>query len=253
MTTASVHDVLGTPVTMPVEIRSARCFVAGFTASSAAVSDAIASRGAADLRPLEIRRGRTPCMLVFVDYIDGDLGPYNEFGVCFLVQPPGSRASRISALRSLAAGDAHALIHELPVDGDFTRAAGRGIWGFPKVIGQFDVDHDSAAKRGRISIDGELVAELSVGRGIPVPDASGDTVLQAYSQLDGVTRRTPWRLTSTSGTRTRLGGARLTLGDHPIGADLGRLGLSRRALMTTSVADLSMTFADAVEIARRED
>ncbi|EGD55116.1 hypothetical protein SCNU_09599 [Gordonia neofelifaecis NRRL B-59395] len=240
--------MLGTDVTMPVQIRSARCFVAGFTASTEAVAAAVRRRGAADLAPLEVRRGRAICMVVFVDYRDGDLGPYNEFGVCFLMQPPGAAASPLRTLRSLGSGDAHALIHQLPVDGEFTMAAGRGIWGFPKVLADFDVDHDSAVKHGRVSQDGRLIADLTVGRGLPVPDTARDTVLQAYSQLDGVTRRTPWRLTSTVGTRTRIGGARLTLGDHPMADELRRLDLSRTALMASSVADLSMVFDDATVI-----
>lgn len=245
MTTPVIHDVLGTDVTMPVRIRSARCFVAGFSASTAAVSAAIARRGATDLAPLEIRRGRSVAMLVFVEYLDGDLGPYDEFGVCFLMKPPMTGASPLRALRSLGSGDAHALIHELPVDGEFTMHAGRSIWGFPKVLADFDVDHDSPVKHGRVSLDGRLVADLSIARGIPVPSTAGDAVLQAYSQLDGVTRRTPWRLESTTGTRARVGGARLTLGDHPMADDLRRLELSKHALMTSSVADLSMTFDDA--------
>lgn len=237
---------------MPVEIRSARCFVAAFTASSAAVRAAIAQRGTADLQPLEVRRGRALCMLVFVDYRDGDLGPYNEFGVCFLMQAPGESASPMRAMRSLGSGDAHALIHELPVDGEFTMAAGRGIWGFPKVLGDFEVDHDSAVKHGKVSIGGKLIADLTVGRGIPVPDSTNDTVLQAYSQLDGVTRQTSWRLKSTTGTRSRLGGGTLKLGSHQIAKDLRRLKLSRHALMTTSVADLSMIFDDATVVDAKE-
>ncbi|QRY61565.1 acetoacetate decarboxylase family protein [Gordonia sp. PDNC005] len=249
--TFSSHTVLGTSVSMPVEIRSARCFMAGFSASATAVDRAIAERGDSDLKPLQVRPGRTMCMLVFVDYIDGDLGPYNEFGVCFLVEDPGStRPSKLGALRSLVKGDAHALIHELPVDGDFTLAAGRGIWGFPKVLADFDVDHTSPIKTGRVLQDGKLIAELDVRRGISVPDNSSEAVLQSYAQLDGVTRRTPWRLTSTTGTRTRIGGATLRLGDHPMADELRRLKLSRHALMSSSVSDLSMRFEDAVVITR---
>lgn len=128
MTHPSRHDVLGSTVTMPVEIRRARCFVAGFTADARAMQAAIDAAGdtRGALAPLRIRRDRGMCMLVFVDYIDGDLGPYNEFGVCFLVDPtttddaPGPGDSRSggswSGLRSLFAGDARALIHRLPVD-----------------------------------------------------------------------------------------------------------------------------------------
>ncbi|GAA3697742.1 acetoacetate decarboxylase family protein [Gordonia hankookensis] len=249
---ASTHDVLGTTVTMPVEIRHARCFVAGFTADSDAVERAIRAggdAGDAHPRPLRIRPGRTMCMLVFVDYVDGDLGPYNEFGVCFLVEDPTRPpSSPIRSLRSLIGGDARALIHHLPVDGDFTLAAGRGIWGFPKTLADFEVDHDSSTKHGRVVADGQLVADLTVRPGIRVPDSSQDTVLNAYSQLDGVLRMTPWRLTSASGTRTRIGGADLVLGTHPIADELRSLKLSRHALMASSVSRVTMAFEDATVI-----
>lgn len=230
-------------VQLPVEIRSARCFVAGFTADARAVGAAISGRGEAELRPLQIRPGRTVCMLVFVEYLDGDLGPYHEFGVCFLLDDPAAPpAAPLAALRALLRGDAHALIHELPVDGEFTMAAGREIWGFPKILAEFDVDHDSRVKHGRVSQGGRLIAELTVRPGVPMPSSASSAVLQSYSQLDGVTRRTPWQLGATTGTRTRLGGASLALGDHPIADGLRALGLSRHALTSSSVAGLSMTF-----------
>ncbi|AZG48365.1 acetoacetate decarboxylase family protein [Gordonia insulae] len=252
MTHAATHEVLGTTVTMPVEIRHARCFVAGFSADSGAVEHAITAAGTGEgqLRPLRIKPGRTMCMLVFVDYVDGDLGPYNEFGVCFLVEDPSRPpASPLRALRSLAGGDARALIHHLPVDGDFTLAAGRGIWGFPKTLAEFDVDHESATKHGRVTADGSLIADLTVRPGIRVPDSGKDAVLNAYSQLDGVLRRTPWKLTSTAGTRTRIGGAELELGTHPVADELRSLRLSRHALMSSSVDRVTMTFEDATVVA----
>ncbi|WP_168699536.1 acetoacetate decarboxylase family protein [Gordonia paraffinivorans] len=251
MSAPSTHDVLGTTVTMPVEIRHARCFVAGFTADTAAVQRAIDSESArpGTLRPLRIRPGRSMCMIVFVDYIDGDLGPYNEFGVCFLVEDPSQPpTSPLSALASLVKGDARALVHRLPVDGEFTLAAGRGIWGFPKTLADFDVDHTSAGRHGRVEADGRLIADLRLKAGLKVPDTTADTVLNAYSQLDGVTRMTPWRLTSVSGTRTRIGGATLTLGDHPIADELRSLRLGRHALMSSSVEKITMRFEDPIVI-----
>ncbi|NMO00100.1 acetoacetate decarboxylase family protein [Gordonia sp. TBRC 11910] len=233
---------------MPVQIRDARCFVAAFTADARAVATAIAHTG---LTPLRIRpgltgAGRTMCMLVFVDYIDGDLGPYNEFGVCFLVDSPDDAASDRSALRSLIAGDARALVHHLPVDGEFTLAAGRGIWGFPKTLAEFSVTHDAETKHGVVHQDGRLVVDLKVRKGIPVPDSpsSDDVVLHAYSHLDGVTRSTDWRLSATSGTRSRIGGAALKLGSGPIADELRALKLSRHALLASSVDHLAMTFEE---------
>ncbi|MDL9936663.1 acetoacetate decarboxylase family protein [Gordonia sp. ABSL1-1] len=251
MSNPSAHQILGTEVTMPVEIRTARCFVAGFTADLTAVTRAIDAEAATPgtLRPLRIRPGRTMCMLVFVDYVDGDLGPYNEFGICFLVEDPTQPpASALSAFGKLARGDARALVHRLPVDGDFTLAAGRGIWGFPKTLADFDVDHDATTKHGRLSVDGALAVDLRVRRGLPVPSSASETVLNAYSQLDGVLRMTPWRLTSTTGTRTRIGGADLTLGDGAIADELRALKLGRHAMMSSSVDHLTMCFDDAVVI-----
>ncbi|WP_267615372.1 acetoacetate decarboxylase family protein [Gordonia bronchialis] len=254
MTAPPTHDVLGTTVTMPVEIRNARCFVAGFSADAAAVQRAIDSSAprAGVLRPLRIRPGRAMCMIVFIDYIDGDLGPYNEFGVCFLVEDPQAPpTSPVAAMRKLIRGDARALIHRLPVDGEFTLAAGRGIWGFPKTLAEFDVDHDSATKHGKVRVDGRTALDLRVRPGIPVPGSAADTVLNAYSQLDGVLRLTPWRLTSTQDTRTRVGGARLTLGQGPIADELRSLRLSRHALMSSSVGRLTMTFENPTVVQRR--
>jgi hypothetical protein len=50
---------------------------------------------------------------------------------------------------------------------------------------------------------------------------------------------------STTGVRTRLGGARIRLGDHPYAKELATLGLPKRALMTQSAANVEMSFGDA--------
>jgi Acetoacetate decarboxylase (ADC) len=241
----TTHEVLGTEVQMPVRIRHASCFVAGFTASAPAAQAMIAGTG---LRVMQVRPGRTMCMLVFVDYVDGDLGPYNEFGVCLLLEDPDTpgKSTILGNLRSLATGQARALVHRLPVDGDFTLAAGRGIWGFPKTLADFDVDHSSATKRGAVSEAGTLIAALTIRPGFRVPDSDATAVLRAYSHLGGATRETPWVLNRTGDTRTRPGGATLQLGSHPIADELRGLRLSRHALMTSSVGHIEMTFEDAV-------
>lgn len=68
--------------------------------------------------------------------------------------------------------------------------------------------------------------------------------LTAYSHLDGVTRHTSWEM-DPQGIRSRPGGADLRLGDHPIGRELAGLGLPRRALFSTVIPNLAMTFGDA--------
>ncbi|SPZ39035.1 acetoacetate decarboxylase [Rhodococcus wratislaviensis] len=227
---------------MPVEIRAASAFMAMYSVPTVAAQSLIDYTG---LEILQFRPGRGVCVLVFVDYADGDLGPYNEFGVAFLVRDHRSDGASVPKdLKALARGRAGALIHQLPVDGDFTLAAGRGIWGFPKVLADFDVDHTGSVKRGSVSQGGRLIAQLSVKQGIPVPGSGAGTSLAAYSHLDGLTRFTTWDMSPT-GVRSRPGGAELKLGSHPIADELRSLGLPKRALVTSSIPELKMTFGDA--------
>lgn len=231
---------------MPVRIRLAHAFMATYLVPAEQAQCLIDYSG---LRILRLPGGRALCTLVFVDYVDGDLGPYNEFGVSFMVRHhTAAAASGIGALRALTTGRAGVLIHKLPVDGDFTLAAGRGIWGFPKELAEFAVDHDSRTRSGALHQNGQLIADLSVRRGFATPRrrAAGSS-FDAYSHIDGVTRCTRWEM-RPSGMRARFGGAELTLGEHAIAAELRSLGLPRRALMSSSVGRLAMTFEDAIAI-----
>ncbi|MFZ2510440.1 MAG: acetoacetate decarboxylase family protein [Gordonia sp. (in: high G+C Gram-positive bacteria)] len=243
------YEVSGQTVTLPVQIRHARCFVGAFTADAIAIATAIAAAGdpLVALRPIQVRPGRGLCMLVFIDYVDGDLGPYHEFGVCFPVTASAGSGPG-SSMKALFRGDARAVVHRLPVDGAFTLAAGREIWGFPKIMADFDVDHDSPVKRGRVSQDGALIADLTVRPGLKASSMTADTTLQVYSQLDRIVRLIPWQITEIGQTQTRIGGARLALGDHRIGQELAGLRLSRHALMSSSIDHLAMSFGAAEQV-----
>jgi hypothetical protein len=236
------HDVLGQTVSMPVQIRLANAFTAVYSVSAEAAQRAIDYSG---LEILRVRPGRGLCCLVFVNYIDGDLGPYNEFGIAYMVRKHDkSGGSVLSDLKSLATGNYGVFIHQLPVDGEFTMAAGRGIWGFPKVLADFETDHSGPVRRGLVRVDGREVVELSVQQGIPVPAGGGGMSVDAYSHLDGVTRSIEWKM-APSGVRSRIGGATLRLGSHPWADELAHLDMSRRALFTSSIPTLGMTFEDA--------
>lgn len=203
------------------------------------------------LRALPVLPGRAMVGLVFVQYVDNDLGPYDELGVAVLVArhdaslPPTPRLRDAwAALRSGAAG---VLIHELPVDGEFTCAAGREIWGFPKQVGTFATELGGATRSTRLVLDDQLVCEFGVRRGLPLPAPGLGLALTAYSHLDGVTRATTWEM-DPSGVRSRPGGATLRLGEHPIARDLAGLGLPRRPLFSTTIANLAMTFGPATPV-----
>jgi hypothetical protein len=176
-------------------------------------------------------------------YVDGDLGKYHEYGTCVMVNPPGSDASGPRALQNAAA-----FIHHLPVDQAFTLEAGQKIWGFPKVMADFTV-RDARQFGFDLSIDGQLAVGMEFRPGLPVPSAftSRAQVLRTYSHREGVTREIPWEM-SLTGVRYRLGGACAWLGDHPYAKELASLGLPKRALFSSSVGNVEMTFGDAREV-----
>lgn len=229
---------------MPVHIRDAETYVAMFSVPARRAQAVIDESG---LEVLRYVPGRTVCALMFVDYHDGDLHRYREFGVGFLVRGPagGGPAGAMGDVRALVSGAAGAYIHRLPVTEDFTLEAGRTIWGFPKVLSRIELTHSPAATRGVVRVDGELVADLRIARGVPVPGGGASSAIDAYSHTAGVTRKIPWTLRA-SGTRTRPGGADLLLGPHPWAEELRSLGLPRRALLTTGIEHVRMRF-DAAE------
>lgn len=229
-----MHQVLDRTVAMPVEIRHARVASAMFPVPARTAQTIIGYSGLDVIRPMP---GRTICSLAFIEYIDGDLGPYHEFAVAFLVRHPDK-------VDSSGVG---AFIHWLPVDGEFTLQAGRQIWGFPKVLTRLPIDW-SGPQRAAVHQDGQLVAAMSVKPGIPLPESDTAPVIDAYSCYDGVTRRIPWTM-RPSQVRMRPGGAVVSLGPHSAAEDLRRLGLDRTpALSSTTVGHLRMTFGEAVEV-----
>jgi hypothetical protein len=72
------------------------------------------------------------------------------------------------------------------------------------------------------------------GRMAPMPQ-------DALAVRDGVLWRTP-SVMHGEGVGTRLGGATLTLGRHPIADELRSLGLPKRALLSTSMEHMRAEF-----------
>lgn len=246
----SQYVIAGETVTMPVQIRRATQHMAMFSVDADAAQRMIDYSG---LQVCRYRPRRAMVILMLMHYVDGDLGPYLEYGTNVMVNPPGSTASGLRAL-----GDAAAFIHHLPVDGAFTMEAGRTIWGYPKVMADFTVrgaNNAAGVRDGQrfgfdVSIDGRHAVSMEFRKGLAVPSAftGKPQVHPTYSHLDGVTRETAGQMT-LSGVRYRPGGVSVRLGGHPIGRELAALGLPKRALISSSAENVQMTFGDAKEIA----
>lgn len=225
---------------MPVQVRTARQHMAMFSVDADAAQRMIDYSG---LRVCRYRPGRAVVVLMLMHYLDSDLGQYLEYGTNVMVNPPGSNASGLRALQS-----AGAFIHHLPVDQAFTLEAGRAIWGYPKVMADFTV-RDGRQFGFDVGIDGQLAVGMEFRPGLPVPAAftARPQVHPTYSHLAGVTRETAGEM-RLSGVRYRPGGVRLWLGDHPYANELASLGLPKRALVSSSVENVQMTFGEAKEI-----
>lgn len=233
----SQHTIAGTVLTMPVRIRHADVHSAMFSVPADAAQAMIDYSG---LQVFQQRPGRAVVNLMLARYLDGDLGSYLEFGTAVMINPPGSDAHGWRAL-----GVAGAFIHHLPVDQAFTMEAGRTIWGFPKIMADFTV-RDGQRLGFDVAADGQHIATLEFGRGLPVPGlfTSKPRTLKAFSHLDGVTREIPWEM-QISGLRWAMGGTTLRLGTHPYAHELAALGLPKRPMMSSTVGHVQMTFGDA--------
>ncbi|MFI6476894.1 acetoacetate decarboxylase family protein [Nonomuraea sp. NPDC050663] len=231
------HLIQGRTVEMPVRIRDATVCTAAYAVRADSARAVLAYSG---LDVAEFLPGKAICMLVFVDYRDGDLDTYHEFGVTFLVRPPGVKATPgLSDIRN-----AGAFVHWLPVDQGFTLSAGRDIWGFPKELAEIDLRLASPYKRCIVRKDGRMVVDLLLRPGVPMPGGSGLLPVTAYTHQDGVTRSVPARA-SFAGARVRPGGALIRLGNHPVAKELSELGLPKRALFTSVTGHAAAEFGEA--------
>ena len=228
----SRHTIAGTELTMPVRVRRARQWTAMFAVDAAAAQAMIDYSG---LRVARALPGRAVVVLMLMQYLDSDLGRYYEYGTNVLVKSPE--------------GPTGAFIHHLPVDQAFTCEAGRSIWGYPKVLADFDVRERGRRLAFDVRHDGRLIVDMEFAAGQPLPAVLGEReqVYRTYSHTDGITRETLGH-SRPSAVRVRPGGVRLRLGDHPYADELRALGLPKRAFVCQTADNVDMTFGDAREI-----
>ncbi|HKV20398.1 MAG TPA: acetoacetate decarboxylase family protein [Mycobacterium sp.] len=234
----SQHTIAGTVLTMPVRVRKADVHSAMFTVDTGAAQRLLDYSG---LKVFEIRSGRAVINLLLTRFVENDLGQYNEFSFCVMVQPPGSN---VHGLRGF--GEAGTFVHRMLVDQGFTLEAGRKIWGYPKIMADFAI-RDGNPFGFDVTADGALLVDMTIGRGLPVPMPSRPQSLLTYTNIDGTTRETAAEQVTT-GMHARLGGATVRLGDHPYAKELASLGLPKKAFACMSIGNADMTFGDATVV-----
>lgn len=220
----------GREVTLPVVVRDAASAAATYLVSAAAARRLLPSPA---LDVVELLPGRALFSIACIDYRDNDLGDYNEVSLALFVRerrvPAGIPGGipYLGAAVDFARSRLATYIYRLPVDQTFTCEAGRGIWGFPKTVEQIDFAAVGERRRCALVMGGRQVLTLSVTAGgtrtLP------DTPMVTYSMIGGALHRTRF-LSGARDVGIRVGGADMTLGDHPLADELRALGLPRRAL-----------------------
>ncbi len=231
------YTIDGRTLTMPVAVRRARNWVANYVVAAGGAQHLIARTG---LEVAEVRPGKALVSVGVVEYDDTDLGSYHEFMVAVIVRRhdagPATPRQRSTEVRK---GRVGVYIHHLPVDDRFSMDAGRGIWGYPKTLAEFEKRTVGRRTEWSVRQDGADVVSMSFRPGwFPLPRQSAPPT---YTLFDVVLRMTPWK-SSPRGTRGRVRGVDITLGSGPIADDLRALGLPKKALLSLHVPEMRATF-----------
>jgi hypothetical protein len=213
VTVDTTYEIQGRTLTFPIQVRDADSWAAQFLVPAKAAQKIVEPTGLEVATPLP---GRAVVNIAFVDYRDTDLDAYHD-GV---------------------------YIHQLPVTQSFTMEAGQSIWGYPKFLANIPIDRHGKYVTCTLDHDGTHVLTMRLKEGGPIRLPQRD--LPTYSLRDDVLRRTAWDQEAT--TRARLGGAKLTLGPHPIADELRTLGLPKRALMCSTMRGMSARFGPALNV-----
>jgi hypothetical protein len=206
-----IFEVDGKPFAMPARVLDASQGWAMYFVSTAAANHSL---GAARdiLSAFDAGGGRTPLMIVGVDYRNSDFGVYPEFVVALTVTVKGDPARQLFT---------HYLA--IVVTQEFTKEAARIAWGLEKIVCP-ELAVRYAADNVLFGIPNTKGRALSI-RFPRFGDArSSDLPTFSVSQRGaGPERRTYWAMTTKSGSGegTQIGGSvELELGDPEDGSCL---------------------------------
>lgn len=207
-------------MSFPIEVRAARMANAVYT-----VPADLAARFVDP--PFEVAaddHGAATVVIGFVDYIDNDLGDYDEV---------------LWSVMARTTDGVHdgTFIWRLPVNQEFTRDAGVRMLGLPKTLEDIVVERDADSVTATLRVDGALVMRQRFPLLIdvePVPMPSPTVCLSVIGDVPAVSASQP-----SGSLRMAFGadGYELELGSHGWADDLRGLGLEGAAPTVLTVCD----------------
>ncbi len=219
-------EIQGRPITFPMEVRAFNAITLGFSVAASAASPLLPGEA---FELVEVGDGIAQLIVSVCDYRDNPWGDYNEVNFGFLARPVGAPADVIGSF-----------VYRMPVDQEFTCAAGNAVMGFPKTVERIDVSYQDNAVRCELW-QGDTLA-LTVESPIAQPTGPRTRMEAAsYSYLDGVPYGTPLDIELGRGV-VEPSDVRVELGAGQIADELRSLGLPTVPDFCSWGEDLSATF-----------
>jgi hypothetical protein len=212
---------------LPVFYRDSSSFAAIYAAPTKAVRPLLRHPS---LRPIELVPGTSLVAITAFEYRDSDIGPYNELSIAVLASIARRPIAGASFLAQLARGVTSAYVWQLPVTTEIARLGGVELYGYPKFLASIDFERGRGRIACQLGADGQNILRLSG----PMLTTSRGTVvrIETYSVRDGIPLRANVitdHLEQAQSLYPR--GVELSLGDHPIAAQLRALELGPRPLI----------------------
>lgn len=166
------------------------------------------------------------------EYVDTDIGPYNELAIAIPLNVPYYRPNL--PLRALVeaqkTGQLHAFVHHLPVTTEVALVSGKRLWNYPKFVAEIDFSEIGTQRSCRLAEGKEHILTMTRER----ISTGAATSNQVFSHLwhERQPQRSEFKLRSASAGQTaRRGTAQLELGgNHPISLELRKALLSTKSI-----------------------
>ncbi len=229
------YEIQGRTIGFPIEVRSARMANAVYTvpaeAAAAVVDDPAFEVDTDD-------HGTASVVVGFVDYLDNDLGDYDEVMLAAMARVAGG-------------GEQGTYIWRLPVNQEFTREAGVRMLGLPKTVEDITIERDASSVTCTLRSGGSLVLRQRfplLHHVEPVPMPSPTVCLSSIDGAPSISTSEP------SGSLRIAFGAddyAIELGDHPWADELRALGIEDAAPTVVTVCDdWRATFREPSKLSR---
>lgn len=186
-------------------------------------------------KPLAVLPGRTAVAIHCFEYLDSDVGPYNEISLSIATTVKGKKTiGAHTVLLAFASGVFHGFVADLPVTTELALHGGLDYYNFPKYLANIEFTENEDARICRL-LDAESKALILEFRGKKGPTTGlisrglrGRTLtFLSYPVMNGEILRAEVRIRIIDAALLRGGDLELSLQDHPNAEPYRRLRLSK--------------------------